>query len=94
MSTEPVGRVWIDGAIVDVAAARVPVIDHGLLYGDGIFEACGSTAVACPARAPPGRLQAARARCRSSCRAAPSLRKIVFETARDYGRDEAYVRLT
>jgi branched-chain amino acid aminotransferase len=31
-------KVWIDGEIVDGAAARVPVTDHGYLYGDGIFE--------------------------------------------------------
>jgi branched-chain amino acid aminotransferase len=32
-------KVWIDGAIVDGAAARVPVTDHGFLYGDGVFDA-------------------------------------------------------
>lgn len=31
-------KVWIDGEVVDGAAARVPVTDHGFLYGDGIFE--------------------------------------------------------
>ena len=31
-------KVWIDGEIVDGAQARVPVTDHGLLYGDGVFE--------------------------------------------------------
>ena len=31
-------KVWIDGAIVDVEDARIPVTDHGLLYGDGVFE--------------------------------------------------------
>ena len=39
MSVERTGGVvWIDGALVSVAEARVPVLDHGLLYGDGIFE--------------------------------------------------------
>jgi branched-chain amino acid aminotransferase len=32
-------KVWIDGAIVDGAQARVPVTDHGFLYGDGVFDA-------------------------------------------------------
>lgn len=32
-------KVWIDGAIVDGKDARVPVTDHGLLYGDGVFDA-------------------------------------------------------
>ena len=31
-------KVWLDGAIVDADQASVPVTDHGLLYGDGIFE--------------------------------------------------------
>ncbi len=32
-------KVWIDGAIVDGKDAKVPVTDHGLLYGDGVFDA-------------------------------------------------------
>ncbi len=31
-------KVWIDGSLVDVADAKVSVFDHGLLYGDGVFE--------------------------------------------------------
>ncbi len=30
--------VWIDGALVEAAAARVSPFDHGLLTGDGVFE--------------------------------------------------------
>jgi branched-chain amino acid aminotransferase len=30
--------VWIDGKFVPVAEARISVYDHGLLYGDGVFE--------------------------------------------------------
>ena len=29
---------WIDGRACSEAEARVPVLDHGLLYGDGVFE--------------------------------------------------------
>lgn len=29
---------WLDGAIMPAAQARIPVLDHGLLYGDGVFE--------------------------------------------------------
>lgn len=29
---------WIDGAWLEAEAARIPVLDHGLLYGDGVFE--------------------------------------------------------
>ncbi len=29
---------WLDGRITPVQEARIPVLDHGLLYGDGVFE--------------------------------------------------------
>ena len=31
-------RIHIDGKYFSRAAAKVSVFDHGLLYGDGIFE--------------------------------------------------------
>ena len=31
-------KIWMDGDLVDQSAARVSVYDHGLLYGDGVFE--------------------------------------------------------
>lgn len=31
-------KIWLDGAIVEEADAKISVFDHGLLYGDGIFE--------------------------------------------------------
>ncbi|HMK42559.1 MAG TPA: branched-chain-amino-acid transaminase [Dissulfurispiraceae bacterium] len=31
-------KVFIDGNIMDGAAAKISVLDHGLLYGDGVFE--------------------------------------------------------
>ncbi|MFM7100492.1 MAG: branched-chain-amino-acid transaminase, partial [Verrucomicrobiota bacterium] len=31
-------KVWIDGQFFDEADAKVSVFDHGLLYGDGVFE--------------------------------------------------------
>ena len=31
-------KVWIDGKLVDKNDAKVSVYDHGLLYGDGVFE--------------------------------------------------------
>ncbi|HVS35671.1 MAG TPA: branched-chain-amino-acid transaminase [Gemmataceae bacterium] len=31
-------KVWINGKFFDKAEARVSVYDHGLLYGDGVFE--------------------------------------------------------
>ncbi|MDO8706697.1 MAG: branched-chain-amino-acid transaminase [Sulfuricaulis sp.] len=29
---------WFNGEIMPACEARVPVLDHGLLYGDGVFE--------------------------------------------------------
>ncbi len=31
-------KIWIDGTYYDQAEARISVFDHGLLYGDGVFE--------------------------------------------------------
>src|SRR6185503_17637033 len=31
-------RVYINGKLVDKDQAKVSVYDHGLLYGDGVFE--------------------------------------------------------
>ena len=30
--------IWMNGELVDPAEATVPVFDHGLLVGDGVFE--------------------------------------------------------
>ena len=32
------GVCWMEGEILPLQAARIPVTDHGLLYGDGVFE--------------------------------------------------------
>lgn len=29
---------WIDGKILPAGEARIPVLDHGFLFGDGVFE--------------------------------------------------------
>jgi branched-chain amino acid aminotransferase len=31
-------KIYLDGNLVDSAEAKISVFDHGLLYGDGIFE--------------------------------------------------------
>ncbi len=31
-------KVWIDGKLIDKEDAKISVYDHGLLYGDGVFE--------------------------------------------------------
>jgi branched-chain amino acid aminotransferase len=31
-------KIWMDGQLVDQDQAKVSVFDHGVLYGDGVFE--------------------------------------------------------
>lgn len=89
------GLVWLGGEIVPVGEARVSVVDHGLLYGDGIFEGM---------RVYGGRvfrLDRHLARLAAGARALSlalpgglaAIRAIVLETARAYGEAEAYMRL-
>jgi branched-chain amino acid aminotransferase len=88
-------KVWIDGKVVESSEARIPVTDHGLLYGDGIFEGIrvyGRRAF---------RLDLHLARLATSARliglALPggieAMREIVLATARAFGAEESYVRL-
>src|SRR3954452_3902579 len=37
-STKKSLKIWLDGQLVDKADAKISVYDHGLLYGDGVFE--------------------------------------------------------
>lgn len=34
----PMKKIYLDGQLVDEADAKISVFDHGLLYGDGVFE--------------------------------------------------------
>jgi branched-chain amino acid aminotransferase len=34
----PLMQVYVDGAFVEAADAKISVFDHGFLYGDGVFE--------------------------------------------------------
>ena len=31
-------KIYLDGELRDEADAKISVFDHGLLYGDGVFE--------------------------------------------------------
>lgn len=31
-------KIWLDGELIEKADAKISVFDHGLLYGDGVFE--------------------------------------------------------
>ena len=95
MSERKSGVAWIAGEVVPLAEARVPITDHGLLYGDGVFEGIrisggrvfrlddhlARLAVGAGAigLALPGGVEAARS--------------AVLVTARAFGEAEAYVRL-
>ena len=35
---DPDLKIWMNGELVSCAEARISVFDHGMLYGDGIFE--------------------------------------------------------
>jgi branched-chain amino acid aminotransferase len=88
-------KVWLDGSVREASAARIPVTDHGVLYGDGVFEGI---------RVYGGRvfrLERHLARLQASAKAlalalpggVDAMREIVLETARAFGAREAYVRL-
>ena len=88
-------KVWIDGQIMDGAQARIPVLDHGLLYGDGVFEGL---------RLYNGRvfrLEKHLQRLQTSARAihlqlpggTEAIQKLLFDTLRAHGKPDAYIRL-
>jgi branched-chain amino acid aminotransferase len=88
-------KVWMDGRITGVAEARVSVLDHGLLYGDGIFEGIRAYARGV------FRLDDHLARLATSAKAiglvlprpVAAIRDVVLDTLRAFGHDDAYVRL-
>jgi len=88
-------KVWLEGKVVDADEARIPVLDHGLLYGDGIFEGIriyGRCIFRLDAH-----LQrfarAAKAIALDLPGGSAAVREIVLETARAFGAADAYLRL-
>lgn len=89
------GTCWIDGEVLPLDQARISVLDHGLLYGDGVFEGirfyCGKAFL----------LQAHLKRLRDSARAIAlslpwsleQLTGIVEEVIAAHGQPDGYVRL-
>jgi branched-chain amino acid aminotransferase len=88
-------KVWIDGEIVAGSEARLPVTDHGLLYGDGVFE--GLRCYAGRVFRLGDHLQRFAVSARSIGLELPvdlgSIEKIVLETARAHGAEDGYLRL-
>ena len=93
MSATP--QAWLAGRVMPLSEARIPITDHGLLYGDGVFEGMRirSRRVF--------RLDDHLARFAVAARAIglelpggpAAAREAVLATARAFGQDEAYVRL-
>ena len=88
-------KAWIDGRIMDGADAVTPVMDHGFLYGDGVFEGIRI------AHGRIFRLDDHLDRLANSARlislelpaTLTELREATLATARAFGEAEAYVRL-
>ena len=88
-------KVWLDGRVMDGDEARIPVTDHGFLYGDGVFEGMRVHARRV------FRMDDHMARIDAGARAigleipggSDALRGVVLETARALGADDAYLRL-
>lgn len=87
--------VYLDGVYVPMSEAKIPVLDHGLLYGDGVFEGI---------RAYGGRvfkLDEHMQRFKSASRAIyldlpmsiEAITEIVLETCRRNGIVDGYIRL-
>ena len=88
-------KVWIDGEIVEGNEAKISVLDHGLLYGDGVFE--GMRVL----NRKVFRLDDHLRRLSTSAKAIgltlpvsdEEISDIVLKTARAFDQDEAYIRL-
>ncbi|AOV15766.1 branched-chain-amino-acid transaminase [Acidihalobacter aeolianus] len=95
MPEQSVARCWFNGRLVDPAAPQISVYDHGLLYGDGVFEGIRFYARR------PFRLQAHLDRLLRSVRAialelpydAEALTAAVHETIAACPLDDGYLRL-
>ena len=88
-------KVWIDGKLHDKADAKISVYDHGLLYGDGIFEGIrvyNGRVFECEAHI--DRLYASAKAIRLTVPfSRDQLRDAMYETIRANGFTDCYVRL-
>jgi len=88
-------KVWLNGTLVDGDEAKVSVLDHGVLYGDGVFEgirAYGGRVFQCQAHM--DRLfNSAEAIRLTIPYTKEELTDAIYETMRQNGRQDAYIRL-
>ena len=89
------GVCWLGGEVVSLDQARISVMDHGLLYGDGVFEGIrfyGGKALLLAEHLK--RLQdSARAIALSLPWTEQELGRVVDEVIDAYGRPDGYIRL-
>jgi branched-chain amino acid aminotransferase len=89
-------KIWINGGIVaNNEDAKISVLDHGLLYGDGIFE--GIRIYGSKVFRLPDHLHRFATSAKSIGLELPgglaAIEKVVLETARAFGESEGYLRL-
>jgi len=88
-------KVWIEGQIVEGRDAKISVTDHGLLYGDGVFE--GMRVIAGRVFRIEQHLSRLAIGARSIGLTLPhtmeDIQFIVEDTVRAHGEREAYIRL-
>jgi len=88
-------KISIDGQLVEPGEARISVLDHGLLYGDGIFE--GMRVYARKVFRLDDHMHRFETSAKAIGLALPggisSARETVLETVRAFDEDEAYIRL-
>jgi branched-chain amino acid aminotransferase len=88
-------KVWIDGQLLNKEDAKISVYDHGLLYGDGVFEGI---------RAYSGRIFECRAHLKRLFDSAKAIRltvpygideieKIIYQTMAANNFQDCYIRL-
>ncbi|MAI79803.1 MAG: branched-chain-amino-acid transaminase [Deltaproteobacteria bacterium] len=95
MTDQRDSKVWVEGHVVDGHKARISVFDHGLLYGDGLFE--GIRIHGGGIFRLPDHLRRFAAGAKALGLTLPGglekVESIVLETARAYQKEEGYIRL-
>ena len=88
-------KIWMNGKIVPPDEAKISVLDHGLLYGDGIFE--GLRIYGAKIFRLPDHLHRFATSAKAIGLELPggldAVRQIVLETARAFAESEGYLRL-
>jgi branched-chain amino acid aminotransferase len=86
--------VWIDGAAVDPAQARVSVFDRGFLYGDSVYEVTRAfSGVAFALEEHLDRLERSAAGLLMRTPPREQIRRAVVDTVKESGLGDAYVRI-